>query len=241
MDTLLRDPFASGTHFIMAAASVFVAALLLRLSWANPLRRIDVGMFGFSMVFLYTCSGLFHAVHLPPEDRDIFRNLDMTAIYFLIAGSFTPLIVTFVPGMIRVFYIAFMWLLVLAGVLVLWLVAAPPYPVVVAIYIGLGMVGLLGVRYYVRGAGRRALPLLIFEPTIYIAGAVCDVLRWPVIIPGVIGPHEIFHLTDILGTLAHVSIMMLYVIPVLRENIGKRLAAAESGGTDSGNDPEAVS
>ena len=36
--------------------------------------------------------------------------------------------------------------------------------------------------------------------------------------------------------------MMLYVIPVLRENIGKRLAAAaESGGTDSGNDPEAVS
>lgn len=211
----------------MAAASIFVAVILLRLSWENRLRRIDVGMFGFSMIFLYTCSGLFHAVHLPPEDRVIFRNLDMTAIYFLIAGSFTPLIVTFVPGLIRIFYLVFIWALVLAGVLVLWLVASPPYPVIVAIYIGLGAFGLLGVRYYVRGAGRRALPLMIFEPAIYIAGAVCDVIQKPVIIPGVIGPHEIFHLTDILGTFAHISIMMLYVIPVLRQNIGKKRKSIE--------------
>ena len=206
----------------MAAASIFIAAFLLRLSWGNRLRRIDVGMFGFSMVLLYTCSGLFHAVHLPKEDLKIFRNLDLTGIYFLIAGSFTPLIVTFVPGMIRVVYLVFMWSLVVAGVLVLWLVSSPPYPVIVAIYIGLGMVGLLGVRYYVRGAGRRALPLLIFEPSIYVAGALCDVFEQPVIIKGVIGPHEIFHLADILGTLAHISIMMLYVIPVLRQNIEKK-------------------
>ncbi|WP_020472743.1 PAQR family membrane homeostasis protein TrhA [Zavarzinella formosa] len=221
MDKILRDPFSAGTHLLMAGATLFVAVILLRLAWGNRLRRIDVGMFGFSMVFLYTCSGLFHAVHLPPEERDIFRNLDMTAIYFLIAGSFTPLIVTFVPGLIRAVYLVFMWSLVVAGVLVLWLVQSPPYPVVVAIYIGLGMVGLLGVRYYIRGAGRRAMPLLIFEPVIYIAGAVIDVLQWPVIWPGVIGPHEVFHLTDILGTLAHISIMMLYVIPVLRKNIRK--------------------
>lgn len=237
---LFRDPFSSGTHFLMAGASLFVAALLLRLSWQNRWRRIDVGVFGFSMIFLYTCSGLFHAVNLPPESRGIFRNLDLTGIYLLIAGSYTPLIVTYTKGRLRAAYIVFMWSLVVAGILLVWLVKQPPYPVIVVIYVSLGVVGLLGLPYYVRGTGRKAIPLLIFEPTIYVVGALCDVFKWPVLWPGVVGPHEIFHLTDIMGTLAHISIMMLYVIPVLRQNGVSPRTPAEAE-TEQWTEPSAYS
>ena len=216
-DTILRDPVSSTTHFLMAGAAVVVAVFMLRLSWHRKWRRVDVGMFGFSMIFLYTCSGLFHAVQLPPDDLFVYRNLDMTGIYFLIASSFTPLIVTFTRGRLRAGFLALMWALVVAGVLVVWLAPKPSYAVIAAIYIGLGLVGMLGARHYLNGAGRRLIPLMIVEPVVYIGGAVLDVIQWPTLWPGVIGPHEIFHLAIIAGTLAHIGIMMQFVIPPLRQ------------------------
>lgn len=43
---------------------------------------------------------------------------------------------------------------------------------------------------------------------IYLCGATCEVAKWPVIVPGWVGPHEVLHLTDIGGTLTRVRLVV---------------------------------
>jgi hemolysin III len=46
---------------------------------------------------------------------------------------------------------------------------------------------------------------------IYLCGAICEVVKWPVLVPGLVGPHEVLHLTDVGGTLTHFGVVMRLV------------------------------
>jgi predicted membrane channel-forming protein YqfA (hemolysin III family) len=48
---------------------------------------------------------------------------------------------------------------------------------------------------------------------LYTAGALCDWARWPVLLPGVVGSHEMLHVFDMGGTLFHVLFVVRYVLP----------------------------
>jgi hypothetical protein len=48
---------------------------------------------------------------------------------------------------------------------------------------------------------------------LYTGGALLNVLRWPVLVPGVVGPHEVFHGFVLAGSLAHFWFMLRVVAP----------------------------
>ena len=94
-----------------------------------------------------------------------------------------------------------------------WLLAAPPYSVNVGIYIALGWIGMIPVYHLIKAVGVRAMAWGLLGGLLYTAGGVCDAVHWPVLIPGVIGWHEVLHLCDIGGTMTHVFFMVRYVLP----------------------------
>ena len=51
-------------------------------------------------------------------------------------------------------------------------------------------------------------------------GVVLELARWPVLIPGVVAWHEVFHLLDMAGTGTHVAMMLLFVVPYRRAEPG---------------------
>ena len=72
------------------------AAMLALLVWQGVTSGVDVGwkvtsasIFGFSMILLYAVSSAYHTVTYPPAKR-VLHVMDHMAIYFLIAGSYTP-------------------------------------------------------------------------------------------------------------------------------------------------------
>jgi predicted membrane channel-forming protein YqfA (hemolysin III family) len=61
---------------------------------------------------------------------------------------------------------------------------------------------------------------------VYAAGGVCEVLKWPTLVPGLIGPHELLHVTDMLGTLTHLGL----VVWLVRRTAAERAGDAETAG-----------
>src|SRR5215218_10713522 len=55
----------------------------------DPLHTIGAVVFGITLVLMYLSSTLYHAVPVP-ETKRILRKIDHSAIYLLIAGTYTP-------------------------------------------------------------------------------------------------------------------------------------------------------
>ena len=70
-------------------------------------------------------------------------------------------------------------------------------------YLGLGWVGCVTGIVLIRRLGVRAARSLIYGGLAYSFGAVFEFLQPPFLIPGVIGPHEVFHFAVIVGVIYH--------------------------------------
>jgi hemolysin III len=214
---VFRNPVSAGTHLMWCVLGVYVTGLLWRLSRGDRLRQISTATFGLSMVLLYGASGAYHAVpRETPLLMGYLQRLDHSAIYVLIAGSATPVFAVVLRGRLRLVLLSLMWGLAAAGIAAKWLLPWPPYQLTVAFYVIMGWVGLLPVWQLVRAIGLHGVFWAFLGGVLYTFGAVCDAAEWPVLLPGVIGYHEVLHLADMGGTLAHLFLIVRYVVPFRR-------------------------
>jgi hemolysin III len=210
-----RDPVSASSHLMTCVFAVYCTLILWRLASGDRAKRLSLACFGLSMTLLYAASGTYHALALPPDSpaRLFFRRLDHSAIYGLIAGTYTPVVVVLLRGRVRTSMLALIWTLAAVGVALKWLLPLAPSPLTVGLYLAMGWVGLLPVRALVRAAGAKAMAWGAFGGVLYTAGALCELFRWPVVVPGVVGPHEMMHFFDVGGTAVHYSFMMWFVLP----------------------------
>lgn len=209
----LRDPVSSASHFL-AAALAFVATLfLVRFAGRDRTRRVTVLVFGTCMTILYASSGLYHALRLPPDELRVYQRLDMSAIYLMIAGSCTPMMAILLRGRFRAVLLAGQWVFAAIGIATLWLLPKPDHAVLVGTYLGLGWLGTVGIWHYWRTTGWRGISWAMAGAAFYTLGAVIELARWPILIPGVVRSHELLHLCDIAGTACHIVFISRYVLP----------------------------
>ena len=211
MFELLRDPVSSASHLITAAWAVFATLLMLRLCPRD--RRVPVFIYGVTMIVLFLASGVFHGLHYASDDEfRFFQKLDMSAVYLLIAGTNTPFLAILLRAPWRERFLGMVWLCAAAGVSSLWLAPRPPFTLVVGCYLVLGWLGIVPMYHYYRAVGGRAMRWVWFGAGLYTLGAVCELTRWPVIIPGWVQAHEVLHLCDSAASLAFFIFVFRYVI-----------------------------
>lgn len=88
-----REEFVHAlTHGLGLIASLIGALILVNAAWTrgDVWHGIGCSVFCASMVLVYATSTLYHGTHDPDRKR-IFQRLDHIAIYFLIAGTYTPI------------------------------------------------------------------------------------------------------------------------------------------------------
>ena len=78
------------SHQIAFFAAIIATAALV---WHAPSARAAAAcaVYGASLVALFGISALYHRPHWTPQKRQIMRRLDHSAIFLLIAGTYTPL------------------------------------------------------------------------------------------------------------------------------------------------------
>jgi hemolysin III len=218
----VREPVSALTPLVTSLFGVYVTLLFWRLCRGDLTKRLSLACFGVSMVVLYAASGLYHAADLPPGSLglEVFRRLDHSAIYLLIAGTYTPVFAVVLTGRRRAFFLALVWLLAGAGTATKWLFPLTSFAVTAGLYLALGGAGLLPVVELTRAAGRRGLAWGLGGGLFYAAAAVLELARWPVVLPGVVAWHEVGHLFDMAGTGTHVGMMLLFVVPYRRAEPG---------------------
>ena len=211
----LRDPVSSSSHLLTALWAVFATLIMYRLTANRPERRFPVLVYGASMVALFLASGTFHA---PPFPRGselwlLFQKIDMSAVYLLIAGTYTPILSILLVGAWRRWLLRMVWALAGAGVACLWLIPQVPFNAVVGIYVALGWLGVLPLPLYYRLVGWRAMNWVWAGGALYTFGAVCEVAEWPVIVPGWFAFHETLHVAHSTANVVFFLFIVRYVIP----------------------------
>ncbi|PWJ39293.1 PAQR family membrane homeostasis protein TrhA [Sediminitomix flava] len=97
------------THAIgFFIALICVPFLLTTAFQSSVLGGSSVLVFSLSLLFMLASSSLYH-LQISPKAKERFQKLDHIAIFFLIAGTYTPFITFFVEAPLKFYYLGLMW------------------------------------------------------------------------------------------------------------------------------------
>jgi len=91
MYTVKEERWNTYSHAIGIVLGIIgLIVLLVNDSYKTEYSTISIILYGLSMIMLYTASTSYHAIH-KAKLKPLLRKLDHISIYFLIAGTYTPL------------------------------------------------------------------------------------------------------------------------------------------------------
>jgi len=197
------DPFSCISHLSAAVVFLIIGVFLVKRA-KTRLQCYCLAIFVFSCVFLLSMSGTYHLLPRGGSGRAVMQYLDHAAIFLLIAGTFTAVHGVLYTGKHGWSWLVAIWILTITAItLKMIFFGIIPDGVGLAVYLGLGWAGTLwGVTIW-RRVGFSFVKPLIGGGVAYTAGAVLEYLQEPVLIPGVVGPHELFHVAVLVGIALH--------------------------------------
>ena len=199
------------THIVGAGFGIIVLVLCLYRSIAggNTVAIIGASIYGAMMIFLYAISSIYHGLHLG-TGKKVMQILDHCAIYFLITGTYTPILLSgFLPR-----YPAIAWgLLILQwglGILAATLTAIDlkKYNVLSMVcYIIMGWAILPFIKQTAEVMSAQGFYLLLMGGILYTLGAILygigSKLRWI---------HSVFHIFVVAGSVLQFLSIYLYIL-----------------------------
>ncbi len=165
-------------------------------------------IYGLSGIFLFSASFLYHSKKQMENDKTIWRKLDHTAIFFLIAGTYTPLCFLYLEGKMKWGILIAQWSLVMLGTLFKFLFINAPRVFGTIVYLVMGWLVLVPMVSLVKNMPRVALIFLVAGGLSYTIGAVIYACKRPNPRPGFFGFHEIFHLFISGGAILHLVMLI---------------------------------
>ena len=168
-------------------------------------------VYGASGVFLFSASFLYHAKKQTENDSSLWRKLDHTAIFFLIAGTYTPLCFLYLDGQMRWSILIAQWSLVLCGTIFKLIFINAPRIIGTLVYLLMGWIVIIPLKVLFESMPLMVFILLVSGGVSYTIGAIIYALKRPNPLPGVFGFHEIFHIFVSGGAVLHLLMMMFGV------------------------------
>ena len=153
-------------------------------------------------------------VSAKPRVIEVLRKFDHSAIYLLIAGTYTPICFNMFSGFWKWGLLAIVWALALTGIGFKIFIIKSPRWLTAGIYVVMGWLCILGLQEMLAVLPAGALAWLAVGGVIYTLGAVIYITKIFDFVPGKFGFHEIWHIFVILGALAHFILVLVYIAPV---------------------------
>jgi len=200
----LSEPFCSLSHFLGAVICLLLTLPIWRSAKGHFGHRIAIGVFCFSSVLLLTTSGVYHL--LPPDTlgKAVFQKLDHAAIFILIAGTFTPMHSILFRGVRRWLPLALIWSIAAAGITIKTIYFAQVTETLsLGVYLGMGWLGIISGFLIYSQSGFSLIGPLLSGALSYTFGCFMEFTKSPVILPGIIASHELFHVAVLIGIAYH--------------------------------------
>jgi hemolysin III len=155
-------------------------------------------VFGLSMVFLYLVSTLYHSLLLT-KSYTVFERLDHSAIYVLIAGTYTAYCLTALRDTVGWLIFGVIWGLALVGIVLYAIFGSKLRVLSVFTYVAMGWIIVFAAKPLKAEISQLSWNFLLAGGIVYTAGAIVYGLR------KVPWTHPVWHLFVIAGTILHFS------------------------------------
>lgn len=198
----------SVTHGLGATAAVAACAFLIVpvLSNAGGTHVVAFAIYGASLVLVYLASTLYHAARTA-RARALLGRVDHAAIYVFIAGTYTPVVLLVLDGMLPRVLLGAVWALTIAGVVLKFLFLGRFKRVFLAGYVAMGWAALLIFPQLSDRLPAAAMVWLVAGGIAYTIGVGFFVReRMPY-------SHAIWHVFVIAGSVCHFFLLYFHVLP----------------------------
>ena len=199
----LINAYSHGLGAILA----FIAVIFLIVKgYGLPLGQwISLWVYGLSLVLLLSSSMLYHFAQ-DELKRYWYKKLDHTAIYYLIAGTYTPFLSIAIPTAKAHHLLIALWVIALIGTLFKLVFIHHFQKVSLAAYLVMGWLAVLVMDDMQRYLSRDAIQLLIAGGLAYTVGTLFYALK------KVRYSHAIWHVFVLLGAGLHFLAIYCYVL-----------------------------
>lgn len=214
-----RSPFVDFTHTftkkeeilnaithgigLILSITAFVILIVQASLHGNVWHIVSFTLYGFTMVSLYTASTLVHSFP-PGKMKHLFDIFDHSAIYFFIAGTYTPFLLVAIKGAIGWTLFGIVWGLALFGTVFKVFFVDRFLHLSTVLYVMIGWMIVFAWKPLVSSIPMYAVVFLVIGGVIYSVGAIFYVWR------GFLYHHAVWHLFVIGGSIMHfVAVMSL--------------------------------
>jgi hemolysin III len=206
---VLEEIFNSAIHG--AGAFISLAGLVLLIVFASLYGEarhvVSCTIFGFTLVLLYTASTLYHSFR-QPRIKHIFRIIDHSCIYVLIAGTYTPFMLVAVRGVLGWTIFGIVWGLTVLGILFKAFFIHRFKILSTLAYIAMGWLVIFAIKPIFLNLSGGAIFWLVAGGIIYTVGTIF--YAWKKLPFN----HAIWHSFVLAGSICHFFAVLFYIIPM---------------------------
>jgi len=196
--TAKEEIFNSITHGIGTLLSI--AALVMLIVFAvmkgDAWHVVSFTIYGSTLVLLYLCSTLYHTF-TKEKLKNLFARFDHAAIFLLIAGTYTPFLLTVLRGTLGWTLFGIIWGVALVGVVIRSIYLTRFRNLMVALYLAMGWMFVVAVGPMMRNLPQLSIIFLFLGGIFYSVGVVF--YMWRNLKYG----HGIWHLFVLAGSIMH--------------------------------------
>ncbi len=198
----------SVTHGVGALAAIAALPVVIVMAVPRGASAVVGGaVFGATMVLLYVTSTLYHAL-ARNRAKKVFRVLDHSAIFLLIAGTYTPFTLGVLRGAWGWTLFGIVWALAVTGVALTGSLGVRLPRLSTVIYVAMGWLIVVAIRPLIAHLPRPGLEWLVAGGVAYTAGAAFYAWkRLPY-------HHAVWHLFVLAGSCCHCVAVARYAAPL---------------------------
>ncbi len=201
----LANSITHGVGLALSAAGMVVLIVLAALR-GNAWHVVSVSVFGATLVMLYSASMVYHIVRSPRAKR-VFRILDHSSIYLLIAGTYTPFLMVNMRGGWGWTLFGLVWGLAVLGILFKAFFVERFAFASTAVYLAMGWIVVIAIKPLLASVAGGGIALLLAGGVAYSLGVVFFAWeRMPF-------NHAVWHLFVLAGSVFHYFAVLFYVLP----------------------------
>lgn len=203
---LLRGHFHQAMFFIMVGA-----CLPLVMKCDSPQELIAIFIYLICALAMFGISTLYHRINWSTERRLLWKKLDHSGIYLMIAGTFTPIALLGLNQNSGKTLIITIWVVAVLGIVQsIFFVNIPKlFSAIIYLFAGYLILPYMEELYY--SIGVTNFWLIISGGIVYSLGAMAYGLKKPVLNPKVFSYHEVFHLFVNAGAIIHFLVIFSLV------------------------------
>lgn len=196
------------THGLGLALSIigFLVLLSLSIVRGDTWQIASCSVFGVTMIALYAASTLYHSLS-NPRHKQILKILDHSAIYLLIAGTYTPFTLVSLRGWIGWTLFGTIWTLSIFGIVLKCIFVHKFKILSTVVYLVMGWIGIVAFKPLLAAVPVAGIIWLVAGGVAYTVGVVFFACK------RVPYNHAIWHVFVMAGSICHYFAVMYTVLP----------------------------